>query len=525
MAEIYVPGPFDFVGTANALSQLQSGRIAQENARLQQQYTMEDRARAAQERSAAAGNARAELARKQQFMDTIKGGYMPAKTAVMGPGTVQGNTPASFDPEKVKNELFRRGDLSGLVTFSNAQEQFAKQTEQEAKAAGQSLTNEGIRATNTGTNFKNTADFIKMTNAQIDAAPDIASLRAIVAATFTPDHPMAKFNELNGLTLEQSMAAIDGLIAQGKTFEQIREQMSQGASKAAENIAARGLVAAQTNKAVAETAQVGKPAPVTPTNLAKLLTEQAALPPDSPARQQYDAAIAKELAVSDAAQSPLGKLVTERNRLNQNDPLRAQYDAAILKEASGGALSQSPIGKLVAERDKLPPGDPLRAQYDAMIAKETGSAGAVIKAEDAVVAAEDLVGKIEALLKHPGKSEAVGISFGSGMIPGTDARGFIARHNEILGSAFLDAYNILRGTGSITEIEGVKATAAKNRMDLSTSEEEYTAAAEEYMGYIKRGIEREKARMQKLTGGADATSATAKTETPPDIQSILNKYK
>ena len=57
MAEIYVPGPFDFVGTANALSQLQSGRIAQENARLQQQYTAEDRARAAQERSAAAGAA------------------------------------------------------------------------------------------------------------------------------------------------------------------------------------------------------------------------------------------------------------------------------------------------------------------------------------------------------------------------------------------------------------------------------------------------------------------------------------
>jgi hypothetical protein len=130
-----------------------------------------------------------------------------------------------------------------------------------------------------------------------------------------------------------------------------------------------------------------------------------------------------------------------------------------------------------------------------------------VKSEDAIVAAEDLVGKIEALLKHPGKSEAVGISFGSSMIPGTDARGFIARHNEILGSAFLDAYNSLRGTGSITEIEGVKATAAKNRMDLSTSEEEYTAAAKEYMGYIKRGIEREKARMQKLTGGANPSAA------------------
>ena len=252
MAEIYVPGAIDIMGSANQMMQFRNSQQAQQANALQMQYAAEDRARAAQERSAAAGNARAELARKQQFMDTIKGGYMPAKTAVMGPGTVQGNTPASFDPEKVKNELLRRGDLSGLVTFSNAQEQIAKQQEQEAKVTGQGLTNEGIRATNTGTNFKNTADFIKMTNAQIDAAPDIASLRAIVAATFTPDHPMAKFNELNGLTLEQSMAAIDGLIAQGKTFEQIREQMSQGASKAAENIAARGLVTAQTDKAKGE---------------------------------------------------------------------------------------------------------------------------------------------------------------------------------------------------------------------------------------------------------------------------------
>jgi hypothetical protein len=51
---------------------------------------------------------------------------------------------------------------------------------------------------------------------------------------------MAKFNELNGLTLEQSMAAIDGLLEKGYLFPQIREQMSQGASKAADNIATRG---------------------------------------------------------------------------------------------------------------------------------------------------------------------------------------------------------------------------------------------------------------------------------------------
>lgn len=263
MAEIYVPGPFDFVGTANSLSQMQSAQQARQSNALQMQYTMEDRAREAENRKIAAGNALAERLRKQQFISTIQSGYTPAKTAVMGPGTVQGNTPASFDPEKVKNELLRRGDIPGLVTFSNAQEQIAKQQEQEAKVTGQGLINEETRAktegqllTNTGTDYDNTKKYIDLTRSQIDAAPDIESLKAIVAATFTPGHPMAKFNELNGLTLEQSMAAIDGLTAKGYLFPQIREQMSQGATKAAENIAARGLVAAQTGTATANTVKI-----------------------------------------------------------------------------------------------------------------------------------------------------------------------------------------------------------------------------------------------------------------------------
>lgn len=144
MAEIYVPGAIDIMGSANQMMQFRNSQQAQQANALQMQYAAEDRARADEARKLAAGAASAERLRKQQFISTIQSGYMPAKTAVMGPGTVQGNTPASFDPEKVKNELLRLGDLSGLVTFSNAQEQLAKQQEQEAKAAGQGLTNTGL---------------------------------------------------------------------------------------------------------------------------------------------------------------------------------------------------------------------------------------------------------------------------------------------------------------------------------------------------------------------------------------------
>ena len=525
MAEIYVPGAIDIMGSANQMMQFRNSQQAQQANALQMQYAAEDRARAEQGRRAAAGNALAERAALSKALENSVVGMAGPEQPNLG---------------NAQNALAMQGRFGAATAISNVQEQFAKQKEQEAKAAGQGLTNVKTGAETTGVNAENVKKFIELQRMQIDAAPDIQTIKAITAASYAPGHPLTAFHEQNGVTLEKALSGIDALAAQGKTVDEIRAQMSQGATAAAKNFA-------DLAKVNAETAQVGKPAPVTPTNLAKLLTEQAALPPDSPARQQYDAAIAKELAVSDVAQTDLGKAVSERAKLKQGDPLIAQYDAYIAKLVSATTAATIPAGyrlkpngdlefipggpadpKIANRSTPAPAGYRYKADGSGDLEATPGGPEAgklTVKSEDAIIAAEDLVGKIEALLKHPGKSEAVGISFGTGMIPGTDARGFIARHNEILGSAFLDAYNSLRGTGSITEIEGVKATAAKNRMDLSTSEEEYTAAAEEYMGYIKRGIEREKARMQKLVGGADATSTTAKTETPPDIQSILNKYK
>ena len=90
MAEIYVPGGFDFMAAGNALSQLQSAQQARQSNALQMQYTMEDRAREAENRKIAAGNALAARARAQKIASVYEQGFNPGKTAVMGPGTVQG---------------------------------------------------------------------------------------------------------------------------------------------------------------------------------------------------------------------------------------------------------------------------------------------------------------------------------------------------------------------------------------------------------------------------------------------------
>ena len=110
MAEIYVPGPFDFVGTANALSQMQTAQQARQSNALQMQYTAEDRAREAQERSAARSNALAARAKAQKIAGVYEQGFNPGKTAVMGPGTVQGSTEPSFDYNKTALEFLKLGE-------------------------------------------------------------------------------------------------------------------------------------------------------------------------------------------------------------------------------------------------------------------------------------------------------------------------------------------------------------------------------------------------------------------------------
>jgi hypothetical protein len=108
---------------------------------------------------------------------------------------------------------------------------------------------------------------------------------------------------------------------------------------------------------------------------------------------------------------------------------------------------------------------------------------------------------------HPGFKGAVGTSSMYPLIPGTDAADFQARLDEIKGGAFLEAYNTLRGGGSITETEGNKATAARTRMSTAQTEKEFIDAARDYQDIIRTGIKDAK---EKLAKG----SKTLPTTTP-----------
>lgn len=120
------------------MNALRMQTLQQEMARnaMLMQNTMEDRRMAAAQRAQAEAQAAAERRRQQEFMQTIRSGYDPGKTAVMGPGTVQASVPASYDPNRVLNALYAKGDPAMLKSFSDMQEQIAKQQKAEAEVPG-----------------------------------------------------------------------------------------------------------------------------------------------------------------------------------------------------------------------------------------------------------------------------------------------------------------------------------------------------------------------------------------------------
>jgi len=239
MADIY--GGFDFMAAGNALSQMQDARQKQQYNAMLMQNTMEDRARADQARKVAAGNALAERAALSKALENSVVGMAGPEQPNLG---------------NAQNALAMQGRFGAATAISNIQEQFAKQKEQEAKAAGQGLTNVKTSAETAGVGAENVKKFIELQRMQIDAAPDIQTIKAITAASYAPGHPLTAFHEQNGVTLEKALAGIDALAAQGKTVDQIRAQMSQGATAAAKNFADLSLTEAQTGSATANTAKI-----------------------------------------------------------------------------------------------------------------------------------------------------------------------------------------------------------------------------------------------------------------------------
>lgn len=164
-----------------------------------------------------------------------------------------------------------------------------------------------------------------------------------------------------------------------------------------------------------------------------------------------------------------------------------QYDPRLLGGAAAGKAQGKEVGEAVGS-----------AQVN--LPKVQDSAAFMLDYIDA------LVGNPEKGMKpHPGFTSAVGSTWtpGARFVPGSDTRSFIDRLEQIQGGSFLEAFQMLKGGGQITEIEGKKATQAINRMSVSSSEKEFLAAAEDLRRIIKTGVER----ARKMASGGVGTAA------------------
>lgn len=133
--------------------------------------------------------------------------------------------------------------------------------------------------------------------------------------------------------------------------------------------------------------------------------------------------------------------------------------------------------------------------------KEQGKAQgqAAVELPAVLQRADDALATIEKLRTHPGREWGTGSTGIIPGIPGTHQKDFVELNEQAKGGAFLQAFQLLKGGGAITNIEGDKATKAIARLDRTQTREGYLSALKDLESVIVAGAERARA---KARGGA-----------------------
>lgn len=128
---------------------------------------------------------------------------------------------------------------------------------------------------------------------------------------------------------------------------------------------------------------------------------------------------------------------------------------------------------------------------------------------------------IDELLADPELDSILGLNSLNPLnkVPGTKARGLIARAEQIAGQSFLAAFNQLKGGGAITEREGQAATAAMARLDRSQNAADYRQALSDLRDAISPAIER--ARTAQAGGQTTPRTAERRARNPQTGETLV----
>lgn len=208
--------------------------------------------------------------------------------------------------------------------------------------------------------------------------------------------------------------------------------------------------------------------------------------------------------------------------LNPQYGVDAQGNPVILQLSKGGTSKQTalPDGvSLSKEPIKLDAGthfvllDPITRQPVGQIPKDLAGAerektGGKLQGEAAAAlpqvetAANQMLATIDSLASDPYLPNMLGPWDSRTPNLTTDAARVQSKMDQIGGQSFLQAFNMLKGAGQITEIEGQKATQAMARLNTAQNDADYKAALNELRSVVNSAITN--ARIKAGQGGAPA---------------------
>ena len=133
------------------------------------------------------------------------------------------------------------------------------------------------------------------------------------------------------------------------------------------------------------------------------------------------------------------------------------------------------------------------------------------KLETMILTGQDMIGTIESIVGRPaveGGAAAMPadedlesiLGMIQGRLPAMTPSGedLKVKIDQLAGSAFLQAFDILKGGGAISEREGAKATQAIARLSRTQTPEAFKAALYEFADVVRRGVEKAKGDLSAL---------------------------
>ena len=186
----------------------------------------------------------------------------------------------------------------------------------------------------------------------------------------------------------------------------------------------------------------------------------------------------------------------------QGNPVLVQLSdtgqAAQVQMPEGLSLSSKPIQLDAGTHFVLL--DPITRQPIGQIAKDIAGAEQqkvqgkaegekISTAASSLRRANETVRQIDELLANPGLNQVVGAldQYRPSWMMGDSGRDALARLQQLQGGAFLEAFEMLKGGGQITEVEGIKAEQAIARMQRAQGEEEFKRALLDFRAAVVAG--------------------------------------